>query len=276
MNKQNKFWLIMIILTIGTAIVSAPIDIYPAIASPKKTDRSTPPTEKLIFVFNANKQPNRSSENWSGIRRTKVAGSRGCGTEIVALIPRSHLGVTISERPTFWFYLGTSSRDLESIKFTVSSVRNPADRETWIAQLPTTDQKLEAGLIKIRYPGQALKEGNYDWEFNYQQTGCNKPQTLAGYLQKETNPQISAINNSQQRRHAYAKNGIWHELLDELIVDRQQQRDRQVASNFRDLFFESEDINYTLATDENSLDRELSEKIVTATVLKCCEFAKIK
>jgi Domain of Unknown Function (DUF928) len=276
MTQRNRFWLIIVILTLGTAIVNGAIDIHTATASPKRSERSIPPTDKLIFVFNGNKQPSRSIENQGGMRRTKVAGSRGCGTEIVALIPRSNLGVTISDRPTLWFYLGTSSRDVESIKFTLSSSPNPNDLETWNAQLPPTAQKLEAGLIKVKYPGRFLKEGNYEWEFSYQQAGCNKPQTLAGYLQKETNSQLTSINNSQQRWQSYARNGIWHELLDELIAGRQQQPNHQLINNLRDLFFESKDVNYTLATDEKSVDRDLSEKIVTANVLKCCEFAKLK
>jgi Domain of Unknown Function (DUF928) len=274
MTKQNQFWLTIATLGLCVAIASAPIEIHSATANPKKTGRSTPVPDKLIFVTNGSNKPSRSIENRSGIRRTKVAGSRGCGTEIVALIPRSNLGVTISDRPTLWFYLGASSRDVESIEFTVFPSNNPADRLTWSAQLSSKAQKLEAGLLKVKYPGPALKAGNYEWEFNYQQVGCHKPQTLAGYLHKETNLQLVSINNSQQRWHAYARNGVWHELLDELIMGGQQVSDRQNANDLRDLFFESKDVNYTLATDENSLDRELSEKIVTATVLKCCEFAK--
>jgi hypothetical protein len=274
MTKQNKFWLIIAALTVCTAIVSTPVDIHHATASPKRLDRSIPPVDKLIFVFNGNNKPDRVTENRSGTRRTKVAGSRGCGAEIVALMPRSNLGVTISDRPTLWFYLGTSSRDIESLKFTVFASRNPADRKTWIAQLP---QKLETGLIKVKYPGQALNSDNYEWEFNYQQAGCNKSQTLSGYIQKETNPLLASIDSSRQRWQSYARNGIWYELLDELIVSRQQQpQQSQVATDLRSLFFESKDVNYTLATDENSIDRDLSEKIVTATVINCCKFAQVK
>jgi Domain of Unknown Function (DUF928) len=277
MTKQNKFWLIIAALTIWTAIVSAQIDIHRATASPKRSDRSIPPADKLIFVFNGNNKPGRVTEDRSGTRRTKVAGSRGCGAEIVALMPRSNLGVTISDRPTLWFYLGTSSRDVESIKFTVFASSNPADRETWIAQLPPQPHQLETGLIEVKYPGRALKAGNYEWEFNYQQAGCNKPQTLSGYIQKETNPQVVSIDSSQQRWRSYARNGIWHELLDELIVLRQQQPQQSQADiDLRSLFFESKDVNYTLATDENSIDRDLSEKIVTATVINCCKFIKPK
>jgi hypothetical protein len=274
MTKQNKSWLIITALTVCAAIVSAPIDIDRATASPKKLDRAIPPVDKLIFVFNGNNKPGRVTENRSGTRRTKVAGSRGCGAEIVALMPRSNLGVTISDRPTLWFYLGTSSRNVESIKFTVFASRNPADRKTWIAQLP---QKLETGLIKVKYPGQALNSDNYEWEFNYQQAGCNKSQTLSGYIQKETNPLLASIDSSRQRWQSYARNGIWYELLDELIVSRQQQpQQSQIITDLRSLFFESKDVNYTLATDENSIDRDLSEKIVTATVINCCKFVQVK
>jgi Domain of Unknown Function (DUF928) len=276
MTNQNKFWLIIAALPIWAAIVSAQIDIHRATASPKRSDRSIPPADKLIFVFNGNNKPSRVIEDRSGTRRTKVAGSRGCGAEIVALMPRSNLGVTISDRPTLWFYLGTSSRDIESIKFTVFASSNPADRETWIAQLPPQSQKFETGLIKVKYPGRALKEGNYEWEFNYQQAGCNKPQTLSGYIQKETNPQLASIDSSQQRWRSYARHGIWHELLDELIVSRQQPQQSQAVTDLRSLFFESKDVNYTLATDESSIDRDLSERIVTATMINCCKFIKSK
>lgn len=275
MTDKNKFWLVIVILTIWAGICSQQIDSNRAVASPKKQDRSPTPIDRLIFIFKSNDRSTRSLENRSGTRRTKVAGSRGCGTEIVALIPRSYLGKTISPQPTLWFYLGASDREVESMKFTVFGSIDPEIRETWSAQLSPQSRNLENGLLKLKYPGRSLQAGTYAWEFNYQQVGCSKPQTLSGYIQKEVDPPLGAIANAQERWRSYANNGIWHELLDELIISRQQQpNNSQFIANIRSLFFESKDIKYTLAADENSIDRELSEKIVTADLLNCCEFVK--
>jgi Domain of Unknown Function (DUF928) len=192
-------------------------------------------------------------------------------------MPRSNLGATTSQYPTLWFYVGSNSHDVESIKFTVFASSNPANRETWTAQIPPKFPKLETGLLKIKYPGRALQSGNYEWELNYQQAGCSKPQTLSGYIHKQIAPRLLSIDNPQARWRSYASNGIWYELLDELIVARKQQPDNSLlTADFRSLFFDSKDVNYTLAADETAIDRDLSEKIVTASVLKCCEFVKAK
>jgi Domain of Unknown Function (DUF928) len=275
-TKKIEFWLISSILTLGTISVSGLIDRHLTLAAPTKelksistSDKST--FNKLIFWFQGGEKPQQPRLKTVGKRRTRVAGSRGCGMDIVALIPRSNLGVTVASNPTFWFYLPPSDLALSSLQFTLFDLTGT---EIWATQLIATSE-LKSGLLKVDYQGSPLTDNTYQWQFSYQQVGCSNPQVLMGNLQKE--PSLKLAKNPNSRLQIYTKNGIWHDLLTELITLRQQQpTDLQLAANFKSLFFESPDISYRLPSDRDRVDLDLMEDIVKAQVINCCQVVTIK
>jgi Domain of Unknown Function (DUF928) len=277
MTKKTKFWLVGTAITMIVLVFSLQIDIDGVTAAPTKVGKSTGVIDKLIFFFSGGNKKDRSPTNADGKRRSRIAGSRGCGTDIIALIPRSNLGVTISNQPNIWIYLGKSDRAVKLLQLSLFKSDNLPGTEIWTTQLSTNSQKLESGLLKIPYQGQLLTDGTYQWKFSYQQVDCKEVQTLAGYLQKETHPDLAVVKKQRERLQSYAKQGIWHDLLTELITLRQQQpHNNQFANDFRSLIFESEDIKYTLSTDQTKSDRDLMEDIVNARTIDCCQFVTIK
>jgi Domain of Unknown Function (DUF928) len=276
MTEKIKLWLVGAAVTIGIVISANLVDLLVVMATPVKPAQPQKIVEKLIFVVNGAGQQDRSI-NISGKRRTKVAGSRGCGTDIVALIPRSNLGVTISPQPTFWFYLGASKLDLKTLTFEVFEPNNSSKTANWATQLSGQPQQLESGLLKIEYQGQPLTTNTYQWKFSYQQVGCNSIQTLSGYIQKVANINLPKNQQPRDRLLFYAKQGIWHELLTESIALRQQQpADSQLFADFKSLISESEDVKYTLATDRAIVDRDLTTAIVKAQVIDGYRFVTIE
>jgi hypothetical protein len=309
MTKKVEFSLVTAIFTIGAIFTSGLINPAITVAAPTKEVKSIPSgkgsangtSDKLIFSFKGGEKKQQPRLETIGKRRTRVAGSRGCGADIVALMPRSNLGVTNSASPTFWFYLPPSNLDLKSLTFKVfrfgkavsaerrlrtasafaeapptTTSTNQTEQEIWTAQLPLKSQKITTGLLPVPYQGQFLTAGTYRWEFGYQQVGCSNPQILSGYVQQEKYANPETTRQPIQRLQFYAKNGIWHELLTELITLRQQQPDNiQLAANFRSLLFESEDVKYILS-DGQQVDRDLMENIVTAPLINCCQFVMSK
>ena len=283
MTKKIEFWLVTAIFTVGAIFGSGLINPRIAVAAPTKELKSIGTSDKLIFSFKGGEKKQQPRLEMIGKRRTRVAGSRGCGSDIVALMPRSNLGVTSSTSPTFWFYLPPSDLDLKSLTFRVSrfgkaealpttTSTDLTEQEIWTAQLPLKSQKVAAGLLPVSYQGQLLTTGTYRWKFIYQQVGCNNPQVLSGYVQKENYANLETIRQPHQRLQAYAKNGVWHELLTELITLRQQQLDKiQLTADFRSLLFESEDIKYLSSSDRQQVDRDLMENIVNAPLMNCCQ-----
>ncbi len=288
MTKRIEFWLVTAIFTVGAIFGSGLINPRIAVAAPTKELKSIGTSDKLIFSFKGGEKKQQPRLEMTGKRRTRVAGSRGCGVDIVALMPRSNLGVTSSANPTFWFYLPPSDLDLQSLTFrvfglltqTASRSANSTDsteQEIWTTQLPLKSQKVATGLLPVSYQGQLLATGTYRWEFSYQQVGCSNPQILSGYIQRETYPNTSTIKQSRSRLQFYAENGIWHELLTELITLRQKQSGNiQLTADFRSLLFESEDVKYILSSDRSAVDRDLMENIVNAPLINCCQFVTSK
>lgn len=296
MTKKIEFWLVTAIFTIGAISTSGLINPRITVAAPTKEVNSISSgkgsangtSDKLIFSFKGGEKKQQPRLEMIGKRRTRVAGSRGCGADIVALMPRSNLGVTNSASPTFWFYLPPSDLDLKSLTFKVFRLltqtasrsitsTDSTEQELWTAQLPLKSQKVAAGLLPVHYQGQFLTAGTYRWEFSYQQVGCSNPQILSGYVQKEVYSNLGTIRQPRQLLQFYAENGIWHELLTELITLRQQQSEKdRVAADFRSLLFESEDIKYLSSSDRQQVDRDLMENIVSAPLINCCQFVTSK
>ena len=105
MTKKIEFWLASVAFTLITITLSGLIAIHGATAVPPKDPKPPSLADKLIFFFKGGEKKNQPRVNAQGKRRTRIAGSRSCGSDIVALIPRSNQGSTISSSPTFWFYV---------------------------------------------------------------------------------------------------------------------------------------------------------------------------
>jgi hypothetical protein len=282
MTLKSSFRLASCALVLSTIILSGSIEIPAVSAAPPTASKQTNLWDKIIFLANGAWQK-ISGKRQAGVRQTRIAAGRGAGargseekSDIVALIPANNgdfVGVAITDRPTFWFYISPtfSELKLKSMKFTL---RNQKKEELWSTKLSTNSPKIDSGLMPITYNGDLLKvDGIYFWELSYQQTDFQQgkervfEQKLRGNLQKETFTNSLVSQKTSDRINTYARNGIWYDLITELITKKQQNPgDQQLAKAFRELIFESPDVKY-LTIDEKKDDVELMAGIVTAKVL---------
>jgi Domain of Unknown Function (DUF928) len=282
MTAKSNFRLASCAFLLSTTVLSGFIEIPAVSAAPPAASRQTNLWDKIVFLANGAWQK-VSGKRQAGVRQSRIAAGRGAiarGTEsksdIAALIPTNDgkfVGVAITDRPTFWFYISPTFSELalKSMKFTL---KNQQEEELWSTKLLTSSAKIGSGLMPITYRGDSLKaDGIYYWELSYQQTDVQQGKTrvfdekLHGNLQKETFTSLPLSQKLPDKINAYARNGIWYDLITELITQKQQNPgDLQLAAAFRNLIFESPDVKY-LTNDETKDDLELMEGIVTAKVI---------
>jgi hypothetical protein len=282
MTAKSNFRLASCAFVLSTIVFSGAITISAALATPPTTEKQTNLWDKIVFLANGAWQK-VSGKRQAGVRQTRIAAGRGAtarGSEsksdIVALIPVTNgdfVGVAITDRPTFWFYVSPtfSELNLKSMKFTL---KNQQNEELWSTKLSTNNTTIGKGLMPITYKGDKLKlDGIYFWELSYQQTNVQQgkirvfEQKLRGNLQKQTFANLPVNQKILDRVNTYARNGIWYDLITELITRKHQNPgDQQLANAFRTLIFESPEVKY-LTIDEKKDDLALMEEIVTAKIL---------
>jgi Domain of Unknown Function (DUF928) len=286
MTAKSNFRLASCAFVMSAIVLSGSISI-PAVSAAPPAVKQTNLWDKIVFLANGAWQK-VSGKRQAGIRQTRIAAGRGAAargseskSDIVALIPANNgefVGVAITKQPTFWFYISPtfSELNLKSMKFTL---RNQQNEELWSTKLSTNSPKIGSGLMPITYKGDQLKtDGIYFWELSYQHTDIQQNKTrvyeqkLRGNLQKETFVNLPANQKTSDRINTYARNGIWYDLITELITKKQQNPgDQQLVNAFRTLIFESPDVKY-LTIDEKKDDLALMEEIVTAKVLNLTWF----
>ncbi|MBE9076538.1 DUF928 domain-containing protein [Romeria aff. gracilis LEGE 07310] len=143
---------------------------------------------------------------------------------LIALIPRSNLGLTATAQPTFWFDLPA----LDTAKQVEFNLFNQAEEQIYSQALIATG---EAGVASITLPEtQQLAPGEtYRWSFSII---CNTESSAAnlavtGFVQRvELTPELTdqvAEMSLQARLDLYDQAGIWYDGLTALIGLRSSQ-----------------------------------------------------
>jgi Domain of Unknown Function (DUF928) len=280
MTNNRKFWLAAIFWVLSLVVTTDIAWPNSTWAGPKTEQGSRP--GKLLFSVSERTRKKQAVLTRNGVRR-RMAGVRGGDTPI-ALIPQvngRYIGTTLASHPTFWFYLPAITPKLQSVQLRLF---DQTQKEVWAVQTTGEMLPMSAGLLKISYTGQPLKDGLYFWELTYQNehqvTGLASSREdrstatgLSGYLEKETSVNLVLPQKIPDRLRTYASNGIWYDLLTELIALRQlNSTDRQLEADFRSLIFDSPAVKYFLPGDPSKADLEIMERIVNGQVLNCCRF----
>ena len=160
---------------------------------------------------------------------------------IIALVPSSEQGVpfveqTITERPTFWFYVPNLPVAQLYAEFTLMDNEG---QEVYSETFPLNKQNL--GIIGLKLPTtSSLKQNNkYRWVFS---AICN-PQNRAadaivnGWLERI--PVSSSLNNqlkaasAKQSVSIYTDNQLWYETLTNLAdLQRRNPQDTEIKSTW--------------------------------------------
>lgn len=163
-----------------------------------------------------------------------------------ALVPGTHIGFTVAERPTFWFYLPFQPNSAPNLEFLlVDNQENSVYENTF----PLT---ATPGIVSISLPPNVrpLEVGKrYHWTLNFTCDRANRREILATDAAVERVPLEPALKRQldtatpRERIFLYAANGLWHDTLTNLIeLRRQNPQDPQLAKDWEDLLRQSPEI----------------------------------
>lgn len=191
------------------------------------------------------------------------AGSRsGCPVldkRLVALVPATNIGLTIAERPTFWFYVPYQPSAKSLGKFQLLNEQQKVIYETSTQLIGTP------GIIGINLPRTfgSLENKRYQWVFS---VICDTEAPVAnvsvnGFVERVSlmplRKKLESAKTPQQKMLLYAENGLWYDLLTTLINERcQKPQDVQLANSWKELL-------------EQSPDVQLKELVAEPTVSSC-------
>jgi hypothetical protein len=156
----------------------------------------------------------------------------GSPLSVLALTPSTNEGYTLSEHPSFFFYLPQSSA--RSVQFILT---DEDDKEVFKT---TYDATGEAGIISIRLPSDSavrpLKVGKlYKWKFDLICDPTDPTATIRryGWVERKGDAALQAkISQAkpEERPELYAEAGIWFDTLDSLY---QLRREKPSNQNFQ-------------------------------------------
>lgn len=222
---------------------------------PSAETRNPPTATRLSFTLPPKGAPG-NREGASGRGYCTVLGK----APLTALIPGTNIGLTIAERPTFWFYVPYQSNPRSLVEFSLTD-----DRENTVYkasfQLTATPGIVGINLPQ-KTPGLEISK-IYRWKLKIvcDPENPREFESVDGAiervrLEENLKQKIEGVKG-RDRILFYAANGLWYDTLTNLIeLRRQNPKDAQLAKDWEDLLQQSPDI---------ALD-----KIVNEPVVNCC------
>jgi hypothetical protein len=240
MKKQTSFFIPLAFFSCALALE---LLIVPSLLTKVQAQQDLPNQSEAIFnsllagvTFNPPRD-GRPDDTAGGASR-----GNGCPQEVIniggcitPLIPNTNKGLTVSDRPTFLFYLPkTSAKEL------FFSLRDENNNDHYQTKIPINGQ---SGIVSFQLPNNApsLEVGkNYRWTFILIGLNGLRPDSpgVKGVIKRvEANP---AMNNQLQngtlleRAAWYGKNGIWFDTVQMLAeAKRSQPTDEKIARNWQ-------------------------------------------
>ncbi|WP_375467130.1 DUF928 domain-containing protein [uncultured Nostoc sp.] len=200
-------------------------------------------------------------------QRTYAAARADCPAiekSLTALVPKTNIGLTISERPTFWFYIPYQPTDRNPVEFLlINDKNNPVYKTTF--KLTNTP-----GIISVNLPRNipALENGKkYNWMLSYICDPANKEKDtfVKGYIERVSinsnlKNHLEKASRPRERILLFAENGLWYDALTMLANERRQKpKDAQVKKDWKDLLLSSEG------------DLTEIKEIVSEPIVSCCQ-----
>ena len=173
--------------------------------------------------------PNNGAPGGNRSQTSANTGSRDdcptVETAITALVPKNNWGTTLAERPTLWFYVpyqqGTLTLILkdEAEPFILASLNYPVEKGRGIMgfPLPETVPPLE---INRAYRWQVYFSCDPDIELRFTGVqGVVERVTTNSKFQRS----LASVTTVPEKVNLYARQGLWHETIAEIIATRQEQ-----------------------------------------------------
>ncbi|BAY80073.1 hypothetical protein NIES25_65610 (plasmid) [Nostoc linckia NIES-25] len=133
---------------------------------------------------------------------------------LIALLPQSFYGTTVSERPTILVYLPASNAEEA-----VFSLKDETGNTQYQMTIPVA---LKAGVIAVKLPADApaLAVGkNYQWFLALKVDGTLSPSTpyVDGWIQRiQPTPELATAIHQEdafKRAATFGKNGVWYDCV---------------------------------------------------------------
>lgn len=219
-----------LIISLGTSIPIVLSQQQPSIAQQLKPKKKVP------------RPPAPSFSRGVPGNRTASVSMGSCNLDLIALAPefsskssqtteKSVWGQTISQHPTFWFFVPATSPSTQ-LEF---SLQNEREEDIYRTTVPTPPQ---AGTIGIKIPTsqQPLQpDRNYRWTLKARvPCGTSAPNRVHvdGWVTRVNLPGVSPQSNSD----IYAQKGLWYDAVTSLAQQRlQKPNDLQIEQDWSDL-----------------------------------------
>ncbi|MCT7948627.1 DUF928 domain-containing protein [Ancylothrix sp. C2] len=227
-------------LAMSVAAVVLGIAVYPGLTRPANATTQTASLNlnsiNQQLISQTFQPPDRGAPP-----RTADGGSRGCGLVkpgqkgLTALTPGNSLPLTVSEKPTFFWYVPASTA--VRLEFTLMDETDSQVIYTTKIPLPS-----KAGIVGFTLPktnAPALKIGKmYHW---YLAMVCDSNDrtgdtVVDGWIERTVQSaslteQLNQANSLSEQAAVYADAGIWHEAVSTLAKLRQNQPENQELLN---------------------------------------------
>ncbi|MDW8200266.1 MAG: DUF928 domain-containing protein [Cyanobacteriota bacterium SKYGB_h_bin112] len=159
----------------------------------------------------------------------------GSALSVLALTPPTNEGYTLSEHPSFFFYLPRNNARLVQFALT-----DEDDKEVFKTSYEVAG---EAGIINIRMPNNSavkpLKAGKlYKWKFDLICDPSDPTATIRryGWIERKDDAALRAKiarATPDQRPQLYAEAGIWFDTLESLYqLRRERPNDRELQADW--------------------------------------------
>jgi len=244
LNSRQSTIARLIYLTIAPSAIAVSSLIWPLVSS-SSFGRETQLTGELVKALK--EQSDFNGDGRPGRRQS--GGSRsGCSAadsteKLIALIPSTNLGLTLKERPTFWFYIPYQADEFHSMRLAIWN-----DEGQKIYQVTQASDRVSPGIVSFSLPTTAepLKANAagqyYDWRFSIY---CDNPQIdnpkkiyVQGSIQRVATTstlkrELELATTPIEKVRVYDKHQIWFDAISELgnlrLVDRENRNQEAIA-----------------------------------------------
>ncbi|MEM6403167.1 MAG: DUF928 domain-containing protein [Cyanobacteria bacterium P01_D01_bin.116] len=170
--------------------------------------------------FNPKRDVGKPESTTGGASRGGNSNCTQKGGDLVSLLPKDKLGLTLNERPTFYWHMSKS--DVKTAEFLLLD-----DNEDVVYEKNLTLPQ-KPGIFAFTLPPEApgLKvDKQYHWflELNCA-SGADETVAVEGWVER-TRPSLAVrmkLNRAEPKHHSkvYAGAGIWHEAINNVAQQR--------------------------------------------------------
>jgi hypothetical protein len=238
------------------------LDLLSIASFPAQVKAESFPVNQPWQISQAFKPPKRADPPPSAGGSTRGSSCLQKKTKLVSLLPPNKLGLTLAERPTFFWFVPQTS--VKTAKFILLADKDKDDNVFYETTLKLPNQP---GIISFTLPNTAPKlpvGKTYHW---YLTIVCNSRDAstnpwVDGWVERtQANASLSAAlakAQPQQLPRLYAEAGIWHEALASSIqLRRTDPKNLRTRMNWQ-TFLKS--VNLSALTSEPFIDCCTSEK----------------